>query len=404
MPYAKECREAIIGVPKEIRIEEKVLETIKGMEWVFDYCIAKLSMRPYNQEVDPEGWTTGGDDSTYDYIPNGVETIAWLAKIISLVVDPDINEVEFEKLQKERDLPLLQDCFPFELRDKFVRLAGLLGYDQDDLVEAGLYEFEATEGELFDWGWIKNELNLEHDEPQEDEDGQKFRSLFLGTVMSLTPSGKYYLPFACSNVTENEAKLDELWRERLEAEAEKRGLFVFNGEGDPCDIFVGKMMEEELDDEDIPTDEYKRVNDGIDIGGDDDYPTRVMKLIMAYEIAEGSGPLATKMFNKWSPLFNSRMSSEDLALEVHSIYFDEYLDKKECDNCGKDVVSLHSWKSKFLCTECLEKAQSLGTCTLCDYPYDNEDDMYGITVDGENDIIACGDCYGRIYPKSKGGE
>lgn len=33
-----------------------------------------------------------------------------------------------------------------------------------------------------------------------DEDGELVASLFLGTVFGLTPSGKYYLPFACSNV------------------------------------------------------------------------------------------------------------------------------------------------------------------------------------------------------------
>jgi hypothetical protein len=34
----------------------------------------------------------------------------------------------------------------------------------------------------------------------EYEPGQQVRRVYLGTVFNLTPSGKYYLPFACSNV------------------------------------------------------------------------------------------------------------------------------------------------------------------------------------------------------------
>ena len=96
-----------------------------------------------------------------------------------------------------------------------------------------------------------------------DYDGNVIASLFVGTVFSLTPSGKYYLPFACSNVelcprckgtgqTKNgkhctwcdglgsrEAYLDELWNDTLEEKASEYDLFLFSGEGDPCDIFVG---------------------------------------------------------------------------------------------------------------------------------------------------------------------
>lgn len=41
------------------------------------------------------------------------------------------------------------------------------------------------------------------EEPWEDDDcnpGHERRSVFLGTVFSLTPSGKFYMPFACSSV------------------------------------------------------------------------------------------------------------------------------------------------------------------------------------------------------------
>ncbi len=160
------------------------------------------------------------------------------------------------------------------------------------------------------------------------EDGNRMRSSFLGSCFSLVPSGKYYMPFACSNLescpkcegkgevpnpTFNkekyeelskktyslrdatvkqyghwgtgkvpeerikeldsleeerekyqesltcdvcggdrayEAYLDELWWEKLTAELEElskksgRNLYTFNGEGDPCDIFIGETLEE----------------------------------------------------------------------------------------------------------------------------------------------------------------
>lgn len=51
-----------------------------------------------------------------------------------------------------------------------------------------------------DFDAIRREMDREEWSEREDgEDGQT-RSVYLGSVFSLTPSGKYYLPFACSNV------------------------------------------------------------------------------------------------------------------------------------------------------------------------------------------------------------
>jgi len=154
---------------------------------------------------------------------------------------------------------------------------------------------------------------------KDDGDGQ-MRSNYMGTVFSLTPSGKYYMPWACSNVSpcprckgkgtltrhtgnsavhavlkeyeaflvkhmfgtyehywsapdwfrkhldlvrsfekdqeptmdcpncggvgSREAYLDELWQETIEAEASANDCYVFSGEGDPCDLFIGQDVEE----------------------------------------------------------------------------------------------------------------------------------------------------------------
>lgn len=52
------------------------------------------------------------------------------------------------------------------------------------------------------------------------------KTVWLGTVMGLAPSGKYYLPFACSNVTEEEADTDEEYWSELEEELEANGMIL----------------------------------------------------------------------------------------------------------------------------------------------------------------------------------
>lgn len=166
-----------------------------------------------------------------------------------------------------------------------------------------------------DWDVVKAEMESQEWADQSDygAEGQQ-RSVFLGTVFSLYPSGKFYTPWANSNLDlcekclgagnfpahrrrriakkwrtkgnpqrfhrratvegltgdvprllrrawyrsyrrhvfkamgpacpwcggcgSREAYLDELFREKLEAEADERGYGVESGEGDPCDIFV----------------------------------------------------------------------------------------------------------------------------------------------------------------------
>lgn len=52
------------------------------------------------------------------------------------------------------------------------------------------------------------------------------KTVWLGTMTGLAPSGKYYLPFACSNVTEEEADTDEEYWSELEEELEENGMIL----------------------------------------------------------------------------------------------------------------------------------------------------------------------------------
>ena len=71
-----------------------------------------------------------------------------------------------------------------------------------------------------------------------DLDELRFGTTFLGTVFAVYPSGKYYTAWACSNVTEKEAKVDEAFSAALDRVCDKYGISIQEGEGDPCDMFI----------------------------------------------------------------------------------------------------------------------------------------------------------------------
>jgi len=62
--------------------------------------------------------------------------------------------------------------------------------------------------------------------------------IYIGSVLDLLPSGKYYTPWACSNVTEEEAEADEEWWEAFDTELAKHNAWSETYEGDPLDILV----------------------------------------------------------------------------------------------------------------------------------------------------------------------
>lgn len=69
------------------------------------------------------------------------------------------------------------------------------------------------------------------------------RGVFIGTTMSLAPSGKYYTVSAHSNVTEEEAERDAEFWEQLEREVESLGYSLTSGEGDPADVIVQECQD-----------------------------------------------------------------------------------------------------------------------------------------------------------------
>jgi len=103
---------------------------------------------------------------------------------------------------------------------------------------------EQYTAEIDAWGWegIYNEAMNNADE-------RNVGSCYLGTVFSLTPSGKYYTSWASSNIEVLEAVKDDIWQEVLEGFAVTWGGYITSGEGDPCDIFFETYVEKEKYDE-----------------------------------------------------------------------------------------------------------------------------------------------------------
>jgi hypothetical protein len=81
------------------------------------------------------------------------------------------------------------------------------------------------------------DLNGESELCSEGCDGEgHVGSSYLGSVMQLTPSGKFYVPWT-TNQTADDVERDGRWYAALEDVATKMGGWIENGEGDPTDLY-----------------------------------------------------------------------------------------------------------------------------------------------------------------------
>jgi hypothetical protein len=117
------------------------------------------------------------------------------------------------------------------------------------------------------WEFIKREAreNARDGDYTYEEDGYGME--YLGSILNIYPSGKYYMPFACSNLAPcdhckgrgsfgpircikcngygtSEAYHDEIFGEVLEEVANENGGWIQSGEGDPCDLFFCISIED----------------------------------------------------------------------------------------------------------------------------------------------------------------
>lgn len=115
---------------------------------------------------------------------------------------------------------------------------------------------------IFDLQAVRKGLDAEDWEEDPFNPGTETRSTFLGTVFALLPSGKYYMPWAhsnvapcedcggkgcdaCGHVGSKEAHKDALWYARAEEELTTIGCALASGEGDPCDLFATEYKDKD---------------------------------------------------------------------------------------------------------------------------------------------------------------
>jgi hypothetical protein len=77
----------------------------------------------------------------------------------------------------------------------------------------------------------------------DDYDDNTYLADYVGSVMSVFPSGKYYMPW-CSNFTWREAAMDYCFHEGLESVLDDHDYWIESGEGDPTDLFVCRSLDD----------------------------------------------------------------------------------------------------------------------------------------------------------------
>jgi hypothetical protein len=102
------------------------------------------------------------------------------------------------------------------------------------------------ENQIRSWDWeeIKRDAlsNCQFDEWEK----QVIASTYLGSVLGIFPSHKYYMPW-CTNQTRSDVIKDECFSEALEKVAGEHGLFINGSEGDACDILAQKLVEDKTE-------------------------------------------------------------------------------------------------------------------------------------------------------------
>ncbi len=116
----------------------------------------------------------------------------------------------------------------------------------------------------WDWGWaVKNCLD------NDPADG--CYAAFMGSVMAIMPSGKYWTCWASGNVTEVEQETDITFHELLEECADLAGGWIENGlNGDYCDMFFCLPYDSDEVDESMDGD-HESALASAGFGMDEDY-------------------------------------------------------------------------------------------------------------------------------------
>lgn len=91
----------------------------------------------------------------------------------------------------------------------------------------------------WDWEGICKDIKTDCFVNENDEiEGR----VYLGSVLNIFPSGKYYMPW-CTNQTRSDVIKDECFNDALEEVASEHGLFITGSDGAGCDVCAGMLVD-----------------------------------------------------------------------------------------------------------------------------------------------------------------
>ena len=127
-------------------IENEIERVLDEMTTLVDWAIDTVRVGPSYDNVGD--WETGGDDTCYDYIPNALDCIAWLAKAMREIHLNHVFEGDLKRFRDHNPLPCFyMDGISKEIGDRVVYLAIKLGYNRDELIVEGNW-FDLEDGEI----------------------------------------------------------------------------------------------------------------------------------------------------------------------------------------------------------------------------------------------------------------
>lgn len=98
-------------------------------------------------------------------------------------------------------------------------------------------------------------------------------STYLGSILHIFPSGKYYMPW-CTNQTRSDVTKDTAFNEALEEIAEANGMYITGSDGDGCDLLAQFT---------IDFSDYDTMKDQIQFITDEDYEAFEDRYLFVYK-------------------------------------------------------------------------------------------------------------------------
>jgi hypothetical protein len=98
----------------------------------------------------------------------------------------------------------------------------------------------------FEWDDIESQLpNYDYIRKHEYSENEYSSTMYVGSVMSLFPSGKYYIMGLTSNQTKEDVVKDTFFMKCFDACLQAKDYWREQGEGDPTDVLIGRLLTNE---------------------------------------------------------------------------------------------------------------------------------------------------------------